>query len=289
MDKVKNILYFLIVLPILFTAGCLNNSSNTQTQNKELPDIVVYKGVGWPEKVYIEDNFNFPVVVEVNKEYLDGIICLASFNSVEWEIMGDTCKEIEYGQNNLYLPDKGIKLREGYMLTKSTERVMLDLCYNYTAIYSMEGCINRQRPCELKISIKQFERTPLYISDAFIKYDNNANSYILYIKFKVYTNRLGDNVILYITNKNIEEIKSKGCRLSSILSDNRISLGYELILPNGRVINGVLGNVGNFIEEFTEKINLRQLEEREMAYMEMKISYTVFERKDFGYITIVKR
>jgi len=285
---VKKLLFFLIIFPLLFLAGCLDKNSSTNSQ-QELPDIITLRGDEWPEKIYIEETFNFPLIIKVSKEYLNGIVCLASFTSLEWEILGERCAEFKYGENNIYLPKNGIKLKEGYIIIKDTEKVLFDFCYNYTVVYSLEGCISKEKPCSMKITVKQTEKIPLHISEAFIKYDKNLDSYILYLYFRINSNRFGNNVIFYITDKSIEEIKDKGCLLSNILSEERVRLNYELILPDGRKLNGILTNISYFEEEFTGKIDLGQISERNIAYMELKISFTIFERKDFGSVRFIRR
>lgn len=212
---------------------------------------------------------------------LNWSLCLASFRSLAFDITGKICtNKEEEGIGDIYeidLPKDGyIFIKKPEYILSEYENIIVNFCYNYYSILSLEGCFSKNRICDLNV-------VGSYPVDGIIKI-NKAESYYNETDNSFY-------IRLYILIELPEEVYvnsfspvEKECFIKEYL--DRFKTLYEIKYGDKKHQSEIILKL-NTLNQIV--IPLRGFNyETEKFYVEIKFYYNIIKRVLLGYTRIEK-
>jgi len=264
---------------LLFSPCFLPHAEAEQPKKDYLIKVV---GYNLPSTIKSGSVYQIPVRVYLGDTSINWSICLVSFRSLAFKVIGDRCISKEYDSESyeVYLPKGGfIMLENPEIVLDKTENIVVNACYNYYNIFSLEGCVSKDKTCELKLTNVLPKVTYINIESAEVVYDLNNDTY--YLRIYLYPSE-EENVFIGSKDKDISKCYIEGFsgeyyNVSYVLKYNENSTSGNIILYPGRV---------NQIEFNITELGIDR--DLPTAYFELRINYTVLQRIYLGSVRIEK-
>jgi len=274
---------FFSIIPLFFVL-LFSSCFLPQTEQKMNEEEYLIKVVGYnlPNTMKEGVIYEIPIKVYLGDTSINWSICLASFESIGFNVTGDRCVTKEYNaeEYDVYLPENGfIVLENPDEVLSETENIVVNVCYNYYNIFSLEGCVSKNEICSLNITGVLPEAAYINIESAEAIYDPENNTY--YLRIYLYPS---ENESVFIGSKN-EDISN--CYVENF-SGNYYNVTYTLRYGTNNVSGSLILKPGltNQVD-----INITALGiDRNLptAYFEFRIDYTVLQKVYLGSVNIEK-
>lgn len=279
MNKLKRSIFFLLLFSLAYFVACNNNSNNNNINSSSN---IIYS-YNYPNVIVPNQQFQIDLKIDYKNLGDHWDICLASFNSLAFNVTGSTCvnqNEATYSNDiaDITLPYDGyIYLSNPSLLSNNYENVNILLCYRGNETLYLSGCLEKDKECQFAVQGNQF---PIIISQAYTVYQNNE--YILYLDF--YYNQSSDSSLYYITDKDTIE----NCNLNNINYDT-YKFDYDLKYQIGSSnIENYQGNGSINMQTYQGflKVPINYNQNLPNVYMELNLNYYVIQEQNLGSITI---
>lgn len=268
----NKIIFFFFIFLLSYLMGCLGGNSNNSSFYSSF-----YISASYPNIIYPNQQFNINIIM-LNNHYKEWALCLASFNSLAYKIVGDLCvNNNEINSDHFSLPYNGyIELVNPNILLNNEQQIIADFCYYGNETLILQGCLEQNQVCNLNVNGNQY---PFGISNAYIVYQNGE----YYINLEI--NFLGNSntTFQYITNQNI----INSCNINSI-NPNNYYFNYTIYYSFGSSIQSVTG-VGEINQNTGEgylTIPIDYNGNQPSAIFILNIIYYTFEELDLGIMQI---
>jgi len=272
---------FFSVFP-LFVILLFSSCFLPETEQPKKDYLIKVVGYNLPPIIKRGSVYQIPIRVYLGDPSINWSICLVSFKSSAFKVIGDRCVSKEYDSElyEVYLPKEGsIILENPENLLSETENIIINACYNHYNVFSLEGCVDKSKVCKLNITGVLPKITYVNMESAEVVYDPQNNTYYL----RVYLYPLEEeNVFIGSEDKDISRCYIEGFsgeyyNVSYVLKYSKNSTSGNIILYPGKV-NPIDFNItGLGIDR-----------DLPTAYFELKINYTVLQRIYLGYVRIEK-
>jgi len=268
---------FPLFLVLLFSSCFL-----PQPEQPKEKYLIKIEGFNLPLTMKKGSVYQIPVRVYLGDTSINWSVCLASFRSLAFNVTGKRCVNKEYDSEmyEVYLPKEGSMILENpeYILS-DTENIVINVCYSYYNIFSLEGCVGRNKVCRLDIRGTFPKVTYINIESAEVIYSPQNNTY--YLRVYLYPSE-EENVFIGSEDKDISkcyigEFSGEYYNVSYVLKYSKNSTSGNIILYPGRV---------NQIEFNITALGIDR--DLPTAYFELRINYTVLQRIYLGSVKIEK-
>jgi len=272
---------FFSIFP-LFLILLFSSCFSPEAEQPKKDYLIKVVGYNLPSIIKSGSVYQIPVKVYLGDISINWSICLASFKSVAFNVTGERCvnKEYDSEEYDVYLPKNGyIILGNSESILSKTENIIVNACYSYYNIFSLEGCVSKDRICELKLTGVLPRITYINIENAQVIYDPQNNTYYL----RIYLYPLEEeNVFIGSEDKDISKCYVEG------FSGDYYNITYVLKYSTNNTSGSFILKPGmiNQIDFDLKKLGIDK--DLPTAYFELRINYTVLQRIYLGSVSIEK-
>jgi len=270
-----------LIVPLFFIllfSPCSLPHVETEQQRKDY--LIKVTGFDLPSVIKRGSVYVIPVKVYLGDISINWSICLASFKSQAFNVIGERCvnKENDSEEYEIYLPKNGyIRLENPEIVLGKTEKIIVNACYSYYNIFSLEGCVSKDRVCELKLTGVSPKITYINVESARVIYNPQNNIYYL----RIYLHPLKEeNVFIGSKDRDISKCYVEGFsgdyyNITYVLKYGTKNVSSNLILKPDKI---------NQIDIDITKLGIDR--DLPIAYFEFRIDYTVLQRVYLGSVRI---
>jgi len=268
---------FPLFLVLLFSSCFL-----PQPERPKEDYLIKVVGYNLPSIIKNGSVYQIPVRVYLGDTSINWSICLVSFRSSAFKVTGDRCISKEYDSElyEVYLPKEGfIILENPEIVLSETENIVVNACYNYYNIFSLEGCVSKDKTCKLKLTNVLPKVIYINMESAEVVYDPQNDTY--YLRVYLYPSE-EENVFIGSKDRDISK-----CYIESF-SGEYYNVSYILKYSE----NSTFGNIVLYPGKINQiEFNIAELgidRDLPIAYFELRINYTVLQRIYLGSVKIEK-
>jgi len=260
---------------ILLFSSCFSPS---EQQTPKVDYIISIQGFNLPLTMKKGVPYNIPVRVYLGDQSINWTLCLASFKYPIFNITGSECESKEYDAEvyEVFLPKGGsIKLEYPEYLLSKTVDIIINACYNYYNVFSLDGCVNKEKICSLNMTGVLPKISYVEIKRAEVIYDGNKYYLRIYLYLPIRENFFIGSKDSDISKCYVEYFSVDKYKVSYILRYGKNSVSGEALLTSG-IINQIdidLSSVG-----ITNDLVV--------AHFDFRIDYTVLQRVYLGSVRI---
>jgi len=266
------------VIPLFFLLLFLPCFSPSEPQIPKVDYIISIQGFNLPLTMKKGVPYNIPVRVYLGDQSVNWTLCLASFKYPTFNITGSECESKEYDAEvyEVYLPKEGaIILEHPEYLLSETVNIIINACYNYYNIFSLDGCVSKEKICSLNLTGVSPKVSYMEIRNAQVIYDGNKYYLRIYLYLPVRENFFIGSKDNDISKCYVEYFSADKYKVSYTLKYGRNSVSGEVLLKPG---------AENQIDIDLSEVGIR--EDLVVAHFDFRIDYTVLQRVYLGSVRI---
>jgi len=252
--------------------------SPSEPRMPKIDYIISIQGYNLPPIMKKGVPYNIPIRVYLGDLSINWTICLASFKYPVFNVTGSECESKEYDARvyEIYLPKGGsITLKHPEYLLDKTVNIIINACYNYYNIFSLDGCVSKERVCSLNLTGVTPKIAYIEIKEANVIYDG-SKYYLrvyLYVPFK-------ENLFIGSKDKDISK-----CYVEYFSAD-KYKISYMLKYREKSVSGEALLTPGATNQIDVDLSGLGITYDLVVAHFDFRIDYTVLQRIYLGSVRI---
>jgi len=260
---------------LLLFSSCFSPS---EPQIPKVDYIISIQGFNLPLTMKKGVPYNIPVRIYLGDQSINWTLCLASFKHPVFNITGSECESKEYDAEvyEIYLPKGGsIKLEHPEYLLSKTVDIIINACYNYYNVFSLDGCVSKEKVCSLNLTGVLPKVYHIEIKRAEVVYDGSKYYLRIYIFLPIRENFFIGSKNNDISKCYIEYFSADKHKVSYILKYREKSVSGEALLTPGAT---------NQIDVDLSGLGITY--DLVVAHFDFRIDYTVLQRIYLGSVRI---
>jgi len=266
------------IFPLFFVLLFSSCFSTNESQIPKVDYIISIQGYNLPLIMKKEFPYSIPIRVYLSDPSIDWTICLASFKYPVFNVTGSECGNKEYDAEvyEIYLPKGGSIILEHpeYLLSKKVD-IIVNACYNYYNIFSLDGCVSKERVCSLNLTGVIPKISHIEIKEANVIYDRNKYylRVYLYVPFK-------ENLFIGSKDKDISKCYVEYFSIDRYRISYTLKYGEKSVSGEALLIPGITNQIDIDLSGVGITGDLV------VAHFEFRIDYTVLQRVYLGSVRI---